>query len=175
MILYHVVTLTHTYILNWIHEFPISSACHFITNPMVAGNKLNVLSHPLINAELSRLRDKSTSPKEFREVYPFSTSSLRMREIGALSVCGVDQCILGIWGIEDFGGGELWISRLSVRCLSITWWTVYKETPVGPFVGNKIKPRIGLTPILRAGIGMTEALVSLFLRVYLHPETKILT
>lgn len=27
------------------------------------------------------------------------------------------------------------------------------------FTGSKVKPRIGLTPILRAGLGMTDALV----------------
>lgn len=32
-------------------------------------NKLHVLSHPLIDAELSKLRQKSTNPKEFREVH----------------------------------------------------------------------------------------------------------
>jgi len=34
-----------------------------------------------------------------------------------------------------------------------------QRTPVAPFVGKTIKPRIGLTPILRAGLGMTDALV----------------
>lgn len=29
------------------------------------------------------------------------------------------------------------------------------------FTGQAIKPRVGLTPILRAGLGMTDALVSL--------------
>ncbi|KAG6903381.1 hypothetical protein C0995_013134 [Termitomyces sp. Mi166 len=33
------------------------------------------------------------------------------------------------------------------------------RTPVGPFTGTTVKPRIGLTPILRAGLGMTDALV----------------
>ncbi|KAI0356487.1 UDP-N-acetylglucosamine 1-carboxyvinyltransferase [Trametes cingulata] len=36
------------------------------------------------------------------------------------------------------------------------------QTPVGPFTGSVIKPRIGLTPILRAGMGMTDALLNLF-------------
>ncbi|KAI0921376.1 hypothetical protein AcW2_006369 [Taiwanofungus camphoratus] len=36
------------------------------------------------------------------------------------------------------------------------------QTPVGPFTGSIIKPRIGLTPILRAGLGMTDALLNLF-------------
>lgn len=37
-----------------------------------------------------------------------------------------------------------------------------QQTPVAPFVGTSIKPRIGLTPILRAGLGMTEAMLTLF-------------
>ncbi|KAI0677014.1 UDP-N-acetylglucosamine 1-carboxyvinyltransferase [Trametes maxima] len=36
------------------------------------------------------------------------------------------------------------------------------QTPVGPFTGSVIKPNIGLTPILRAGMGMTDALLNLF-------------
>ncbi|KAH8106067.1 armadillo/beta-catenin/plakoglobin [Cristinia sonorae] len=36
------------------------------------------------------------------------------------------------------------------------------QTPVGPFVGSVIKPRIGITPVLRAGLGMTDALLNLF-------------
>jgi len=40
-------------------------------------------------------------------------------------------------------------------------------TPVGPFTGTVIKPRIGLAPILRAGLGMSEALLDLF------PEARV--
>ncbi|KAI9574522.1 uracil phosphoribosyltransferase-domain-containing protein [Boletus coccyginus] len=36
------------------------------------------------------------------------------------------------------------------------------DTPVGPFTGTVIKQRIGLTPILRAGLGMADALLKLF-------------
>jgi len=39
---------------------------------------------------------------------------------------------------------------------------VHGETPIGPFEGFVIKPRIGLTPVLRAGLGMTDALLTLF-------------
>jgi len=35
-------------------------------------------------------------------------------------------------------------------------------SPVGPFVGSTIKPKIGLTPVLRAGLGMTDALLAIF-------------
>jgi len=89
--------------------------------------KLNVLSHPIVNAQLSKLRQTTTSAKEFRE--------------------GVHD-ISVILGIE------------ATRDLEET--TFQGQTPVGPFTGSTIKPRICLTPILRAGLGMTDALLSLF-------------
>lgn len=36
-----------------------------------------------------------------------------------------------------------------------------KNSPVSKFTGSKIAPTIGLLPILRAGLGMTDALLSL--------------
>jgi len=39
---------------------------------------------------------------------------------------------------------------------------VQGTTPVSTFTGTKIAPTIGLLPILRAGLGMTDALLSLF-------------
>jgi len=33
----------------------------------MANSKLHILSHPVINAELSKLRQSSTSSKDFRE------------------------------------------------------------------------------------------------------------
>jgi len=35
-------------------------------------------------------------------------------------------------------------------------------SPVGPFIGSTIKSKIGLTPVLRAGLGMTDALLNIF-------------
>ena len=67
------VDLAHMILLLWggqlvfqYYEFTISlRAIHFF--PM-ANNKRNILSHPVVNAELSKLRQSSTSSKEFREV-----------------------------------------------------------------------------------------------------------
>ncbi|KZS94092.1 uracil phosphoribosyltransferase [Sistotremastrum niveocremeum HHB9708] len=42
------------------------------------------------------------------------------------------------------------------------------QTPVGPFVGSKIKPRIGLVPILRAGLGLTESMLRMFPDAHVH-------
>ncbi|KAG8855608.1 hypothetical protein FRB96_006803 [Tulasnella sp. 330] len=39
---------------------------------------------------------------------------------------------------------------------------VLDESPIGPLKGSAIQPSIALTPILRAGLGMTNAMLSLF-------------
>ncbi|KAJ7095254.1 armadillo/beta-catenin/plakoglobin [Mycena belliarum] len=89
-------------------------------------SQVNVLSHPIVNAELSKLRKVTTTAKEFRE--------------------GVNNISL-ILGLE------------ASRTLEEETFT--DQSPIGPFIGTVIKPRIGLTPILRAGLGMTDALVRL--------------
>ncbi|KAH9927157.1 armadillo/beta-catenin/plakoglobin [Epithele typhae] len=100
---------------------------------MATPSKLHILSHPIVNARLSKLRQTTTSGKEFRE------------GIHDISL------ILGIEASRD----------LEEESFS-------GQTPVAPFVGSVIKPRIGLTPVLRAGMGMTDALLNLFpaARVY---------
>lgn len=39
---------------------------------------------------------------------------------------------------------------------------VQGQSPISAFMGSVVKPRVGLTPILRAGLGMTDALLTLF-------------
>ncbi|KAK0491099.1 armadillo/beta-catenin/plakoglobin [Armillaria novae-zelandiae] len=90
-------------------------------------SKVNLLSHPIVNAKLSKLRQSSTSSKEFRE--------------------GINHISL-ILGLEA--------SR------SLEEESFDGQTPIGPFKGTVIKPRVGLTPILRAGLGMSDALLTLF-------------
>ncbi|KAJ6539215.1 uracil phosphoribosyltransferase-domain-containing protein [Mycena capillaripes] len=87
----------------------------------------NILSHPIVNAELSKLRRKTSTAKEFRE------------------------------GVHNI---SLILALEASRTLEEESFT--DQSPVGPFTGSIIKPRIGLTPILRAGLGMTDALVTLF-------------
>lgn len=43
--------------------------------------------------------------------------------------------------------------RLPFACLSL------QQSPLSQFEGHTIKSRVGLTPILRAGLGMTDAMV----------------
>ncbi|KAF8591468.1 UDP-N-acetylglucosamine 1-carboxyvinyltransferase [Ramaria rubella] len=89
---------------------------------------VHIISHPLVNAKLSVLRQASTSPKEFRE------------GIHDLSF------ILGFEASRD-------VKEVNIE----------GTTPLGAtFNGTTISPRIGLTPILRAGLGMTDAMLSLF-------------
>jgi uracil phosphoribosyltransferase len=85
----------------------------------------NILAsqHPLVAHKLSRLRDKNTEPKKFREL---------VREIAAL---------LAYEATAD----------LAVVPREL-------ETPLVPITGMELKEKIGLVPILRAGLGMVEGI-----------------
>jgi uracil phosphoribosyltransferase len=77
--------------------------------------------HPLIAHKLSRLRDKNTEPKKFREI---------VREIAGL---------LAYEATAD----------LQTAAVEI-------ETPLEKMQARELKEKIGLIPILRAGLGMVE-------------------
>lgn len=79
--------------------------------------------HPLVAHKLSRLRDKNTEPKKFREF---------VREISAL---------LAYEATADL--------ETMPRDL---------ETPLAKMQGRELKEKIGLVPILRAGLGMVEGI-----------------
>lgn len=78
-------------------------------------------SHPLVAHKLTRLRDKNTQPKKFREL---------VREISAL------------------------LAYEATVDLLVTPREV--ETPLAVTQGAELKEKIGLVPILRAGLGMVE-------------------
>ncbi len=79
--------------------------------------------HPLIAHKLSRLRDKNTEPKKFREL---------VREIAGL---------LAYEATAD----------LQTTAVEI-------ETPLEKMQAQQLKEKIGLVPILRAGLGMVEGI-----------------
>jgi len=83
----------------------------------------NVFSspHPLVAHKLTRLRDKNTNPKKFREL---------VRELAAL--------------LAYEATSDLLISPRNV------------ETPMTTTDGYELQEKIGLVPILRAGLGMVE-------------------
>ena len=78
-------------------------------------------SHPLVAHKLSRLRDKHTDPKKFREL---------VREISAL---------LAYEATADLATVERII-----------------DTPLSSLAGLELREKIGLVPILRAGLGMVD-------------------
>ena len=77
--------------------------------------------HPLVAHKLSRLRDKNTEPKKFREL---------VREIAALLAY------------------EATTDLITTPC--------ELETPLEKTTGAELKEKIGLVPVLRAGLGMVE-------------------
>jgi uracil phosphoribosyltransferase len=79
--------------------------------------------HPLVAHKLTRLRDKTTDPKKFREL---------IREISAL--------------IAYEATLDLIVDPAQV------------ETPLESMPGHILREKIGLVPILRAGLGMVEGI-----------------
>ena len=79
--------------------------------------------HPLVAHKLTRMRDKNTNPKKFREF---------VREIAALLAYEATADLM----------------------------TVPREveTPLALTQGMELKEKIGLVPILRAGLGMVEGI-----------------
>jgi uracil phosphoribosyltransferase len=78
-------------------------------------------THPLVAHKLSRLREKNTDPKRFREL---------VREIAAL---------LTYEATADL------VTQPKII-----------ETPLKTMTGAELQEKIGLVPILRAGLGMVE-------------------
>lgn len=77
--------------------------------------------HPLVAHKLTKLRDRDTKPKKFREL---------IREIGAL---------LAYEATLDLQADPVEV-----------------QTPLEPSPGSQLVEKIGLVPILRAGLGMVE-------------------
>ncbi|BGP18715.1 hypothetical protein JCM10213_009193 [Rhodosporidiobolus nylandii] len=88
---------------------------------------ISVVSHPLVQAKLTELRNKSTPAYRFRSL---------MKELST---------ILGIEASREIGLKDVQV-----------------ESPMASFTGKDIAPRVGISPILRAGIGMTDAFLELF-------------
>jgi uracil phosphoribosyltransferase len=86
-------------------------------------SNVHASNHPLIAHKLSRLRDKNTEPKKFREL---------VREISGL--------------LAYEATADLQTSPVEV------------ETPLKKMTAHQLKEKIGLIPILRAGLGMVEGI-----------------
>jgi uracil phosphoribosyltransferase len=82
---------------------------------------LHVVTHPLVQAKLTKLRNKDTQPKRFRDL---------VREISILLTAEVTQ--------------------------SLTLVPVPVETPLQMTTGYDLGEKVGLIPVLRAGLGMVD-------------------
>ena len=82
--------------------------------------------HPLVKHKLSRLRDKNTEPKKFREL---------VQEIAALMAYEATADLV-------IGPCEI-------------------ETPLAKMTSHELQEKVGLVPVLRAGLGMVEGFWSL--------------
>jgi uracil phosphoribosyltransferase len=89
-------------------------------------NNVTVITHPLVQHNLTCLRDHRTEPQEFRRLLG-EIASLMMYE-----------------ATRSFG-----VKKTTVR------------TPLAPAIGSKLEREVALVPILRAGLGMHDAILRL--------------
>lgn len=87
---------------------------------------VTVIAHPLVQHNLTRLRDKRTQPQEFRRL---------LGEIASLMIYEATR---------NFA-----VKRIPV------------QTPLAPAQGFQLEREIVLVPVLRAGIGMLDAILQL--------------
>jgi uracil phosphoribosyltransferase len=89
-------------------------------------DQVHVSRHPLLLHQLTRLRDRTTEPPEFRALVRRLTQLLFYEATHDLQM-----------------------------------ETVTVQTPLAPCQGHRVGDRIGLMPILRAGLGMADAVLEL--------------
>ena len=97
-----------------------------MADPLARYANLHVSTHPLVAHKLALLRDKSTVPKQFREL---------VRELS--------------WLIGYEAMADLETCPITV------------ETPLEQMTAAELEPRVGLIPVLRAGLGMVDAMLEL--------------
>lgn len=130
---------------------------------------IHVVSHPLVQAKLSELRDKRTSSHRFRALVKELTTILGIeatRDVQLQDVPGVrppSRALRYLSSVISEDGSHCQRCRASRRSekptkdLSLTARVhLQLESPIAPYTGKAVAPRIGLSPILRAGIGMTD-------------------
>jgi uracil phosphoribosyltransferase len=136
---------------------------------------IHVLSHPLVNTRLANLRQVSTSSKEFREVN--SVASVLVSNVSEYIAPVGDprtQHNARVRGQPRSRGGSCTRGKSWNRLILYGWAVLApsltsrpQQSPISAFMGSVVKPRVGLTPILRAGLGMTDALLTLFPYVFI--------
>ncbi|KAJ9092445.1 hypothetical protein QFC21_006827 [Naganishia friedmannii] len=98
-------------------------------------SNIHVVSHPLVQSKLTTLRVHDLPGKDFRDGIKFISSMLVYEASKQLSTEQVP-------GSAEF--------RLQFQL----------QSPIAEFSGTIISQKIGLVPILRAGIGMTDAMIA---------------
>lgn len=95
-------------------------------------NHVQISNHPLVLDKITRLRDATTGPKEFRELV---ADLARLLFVEATADLRTDSFPV--------------------------------QTPLAPCEGHRLAERIGLFPILRAGLGMADAIL------HIVPEAQV--
>lgn len=120
--------------------------------------------------QISELRDKNTTPQRFRQLIHEIT-----RFLGADASKWVAIIVLIV-----YFNVMLTLSRLSLACYHYHGWITRRnlslapvtglETPLAPYTGWALGEKVGLAPILRAGIQMTDGELHCYL---IYPRASL--
>lgn len=99
----------------------------------------NVVSHPVLLHKLTLLRTASTPPADFRRLVKEISSILGVEASRNLDLRPIPNARPRL---QSQDAADLPIAQL--------------QSPIASFTGHEIAHRIGISPILRAGIGMTD-------------------
>ena len=102
-----------------------------------------IVSHPVLLHKLTQLRNVNTASADFRRLVKEISGILGVEASRSLALKDVP-------GVR--GPAPTPRARLSLMVPSHS----QLESPIAPFTGQAIAHRIGISPILRAGIGMTD-------------------
>ncbi len=106
-------------------------------------SQLHVIDHPMVQHKLTIMRMKETGSKDFREL-----TIMRMKETGSKDFRELLKEIAMLMGYE--------VTR------DIALMDVQIETPICPMTAKMVNGRkLAIVPILRAGMGMVDGLLSL--------------
>ncbi|KAI9618204.1 hypothetical protein H4Q26_012557 [Puccinia striiformis f. sp. tritici PST-130] len=102
---------------------------------------LHISSHPVLKHKMSKIRNKETLPAEFHISFILAVEASSDLEIEPVQ------------GVSEMN----WIGRKALKCV----WSI---APISDrsYTGVALESRIGISPILRAGIGMTDAFLDIF-------------
>ena len=143
---------------------------------------VRLCEHPVLKHKLTKMRDKHTDAVLFRNLMREITFFLGCARARAAAARGARSTPTRAQQRRDEGPGAgapevLGARALQSRACRYTFSVVgvcisecraRPQSPMGDGVGHHIKSRVALVPVLRAGLGMAEAMLDLVPTARVH-------